>query len=63
MGIIFEKYNKNGNESERDAYMDRNCNTVFCIPCWNKNVTLHDKDMKEKFGIQSKHCSSRKRHW
>ena len=61
MGLISEKYNKIGIELEREANMDCNCNTVLCIPCWNKKVTLHEKDMKERLGTQSKHCSARKR--
>ena len=61
MGLKSYKYNKNGNDEEKAAYNDHDCNMILCVPCYDGKLTAYEKEVKEKMGLQSKRCSARNR--
>ena len=61
MGLKGAKYNKNGTIDEKAFFEDHDCNMVLCVACWNKRVEQHEKEVKEKLGVNRKRCSARKR--
>jgi len=61
MGLKGYKYNKNGNDSERDIFLDHSCDMVLCVKCRDKIVDQHETEIKSVIGGNSRRCSSRKR--
>ena len=61
MGLKLVRFNKMGEKDDKESFNDHDCSMVLCIPCWNKKVMLHEKEIKDKLGIQYQRCSARKR--
>ena len=61
MGLKLMRIYKNGELENREAFLDHDCDLILCISCWNKMVLLHEQEVREKLGIQSKRCSARKK--
>lgn len=61
MGLKSFKMNKNGNDEEKKLFEDHYCDMVLCVSCWNKKVIVYDQEVKDKLGLNSRRCSSRKK--
>ena len=61
MGLKLLKFNRNGNEDEKISFDDHTCDMVLCVSCWNKQVVIYDQEVKDKLGLNTRQCSSRKK--
>lgn len=61
MGLKSIKYNLDGTNNEKKYFMDHDCNTILCVPCWNSKVLVHEQELKEQLGTGTKRCSTRKK--
>jgi len=59
MGLASAKFNKNGTNEEQEMYLDHECNTLLCIPCWNIRIDAYEQKVKNLEGNRLTRCSTR----
>ena len=60
MGLKSLKYDKDGDEDEKDMYENHHCLLVLCVPCWNMKVLEHE-NMATSASPNEQRCYSARR--